>query len=258
MATANDSALSQGSTWRRWDPHVHLPGTVLNSQFGDLSVTAALNTLAGRRPQIEAVGVTDYCTTASYRAAEAAMRDGAGSGIRFAFPNVELRLDNATSKGKGVNIHMLCAPDDVDVLEEFLPRLEFSYGDRMYVCERHSLERLGRDFSDDPKLDETTAFRIGVEQFKVTFEKLRLALRSDKQARDAILVGVAGGEGDGSSGLRAEDGSFAARRQSIEALANLIFSANPQQIAVLVRRQERVVCRARVGVRRSEAVSTRE
>ena len=26
--------LTAGSTWRRWDLHIHTPGTILNDQFG--------------------------------------------------------------------------------------------------------------------------------------------------------------------------------------------------------------------------------
>ncbi len=25
--------LSRGSEWRRWEPHIHAPGTVMNNQF---------------------------------------------------------------------------------------------------------------------------------------------------------------------------------------------------------------------------------
>ena len=49
-------------------------------------------------PAIEVVGVTDYMTTASYRRAAAANADGAGRSIALLFPNVELRLDNATNQ----------------------------------------------------------------------------------------------------------------------------------------------------------------
>src|SRR5689334_7588367 len=27
-------AISRGSEWHRWDPHIHTPGTLLNDQFG--------------------------------------------------------------------------------------------------------------------------------------------------------------------------------------------------------------------------------
>jgi len=26
--------IARGSEWRRWEPHIHAPGTVLNNQFG--------------------------------------------------------------------------------------------------------------------------------------------------------------------------------------------------------------------------------
>src|SRR4051794_11468082 len=103
--------LNQGSCWRRWDPHVHLPGTVLNDQFGETTVPEALEVLAARVPRIEAVGVTDYLSTASFRRASAVHAEGAGRSIRFLFPNVEVRLDNATGSGAGVNLHLLCPPE---------------------------------------------------------------------------------------------------------------------------------------------------
>jgi hypothetical protein len=49
---------------------VHLPGTVLNDQFGGLELTRALGILGERSPQIQVIGVTDYATTASYHRAE--------------------------------------------------------------------------------------------------------------------------------------------------------------------------------------------
>ena len=223
------TAGSQGSLWRRWDPHVHLPGTLLNDQFDDLSIEDALGKLATAEPAIEAIGVTDYFTTASYRNAAAVLQTGVASSIRFAFPNVELRLDNATSSNRAVNIHLLCPPKEVDGLDRLIGGLEFSWNETLYRADQNGLIRLGRDYSRDGQLDEAAALRVGAAQFKVNFEGLRRQLRTDRWARDNVLVAVAGGEGDGTSGLRESDGSFVARRQSIEALANIVFSGNPKQ-----------------------------
>src|ERR1700682_3146559 len=104
MVVVHEDRDPQGSVWRRWDPHVHFPGTVLNDQFGGLKLTEALRILGERSPQIQVVGVTDYATTASYRGAEAAWNQGAASNIRLLFPNVELRLDVPTSRSRGVNL----------------------------------------------------------------------------------------------------------------------------------------------------------
>ena len=220
---------SQGSIWRRWDPHVHLPGTLFNDQFGDLSVAAALEALADAQPAIEAIGVTDYFTTECYRRAADALESGVAPTIQFAFPNVELRLDIATSSNKSVNIHLLCRPEEVDRLDALIGGLEFSWAEGLYRADRAGLIQLGRDFRRDAELGEVDALRAGAAQFKVSFETLRKQLQADGWARENVLVAVAGGQHDGTSGLRDVAGGFAARRQSIEALASVIFSGNPNQ-----------------------------
>ena len=223
------AAPNQGSLWRRWDPHVHLPGTLFNDQFDGMSVEDALKILADAEPAIEAIGVTDYFTTASYRRAAAALENVAAPSIRLAFPNVELRLDNATSSNRGVNIHLLCPPEEVDGLDRFIGALEFSWADVLYRADSAGLIQLGRDYSQRADLAEADALKIGATQFKVNFEGLRRQLLADRWAKENILIAVAGGEGDGTSGIRDASGAFAARRQSIEALADIVFSGNPKQ-----------------------------
>jgi hypothetical protein len=34
--------MNRGSEWRRWEPHVHAPGTVMNNQFGGNAPPVAL------------------------------------------------------------------------------------------------------------------------------------------------------------------------------------------------------------------------
>lgn len=221
--------LSAGSIWRRWDPHVHLPGTLLNNQFGTTSIEDALNALDARTPKIEAIGVTDYYTTASFRKALAAWQGGAGTGISLLFPNVELRLDVPTTQGSGINLHVMCSPDDVDGLDRMLAALSFSFRDSDYAGDHSGLIRLGRAFKADPSLAEDAALREGANQFKVSFDQLRRLFQTDTWYREHCLVGVAGNRGDGASGLQTQDGAFAARRQSIERFSHLIFSSHERQ-----------------------------
>lgn len=194
-----------------------------------MSVSEALDVLASRTPLIEAVGVTDYCTTAGFRQAVAAHSTGAGNSIRLLFPNVELRLAHATARGAAVNLHLLCPPEHVDELDRFLARLEFSYQDRPYRAEPSDLIGLGRAFRGDPHLDEGVAIAAGSLQFKVDINQLREVYGKDAWAREYLLVAVAGGEYDGTSGLRTSDDAFRALRQNIERFAHIIFSANPAQ-----------------------------
>ena len=221
------TADPQGSKWRRWDPHVHLPGTLLNDQFGSLALDEALAQLATEAPTIEAIGVTDYLTTATFRRVA---ESPAASAFALVFPNVELRLDIPTAKGRGVNLHLLADPEDVDELDRFVEALEFVYRDRHYRCSLPDLERLGTDFTHQNETSGKSPLTVGVEQFKVGFDQLAKRIRNDEWARRQLLVGVAGSSTDGSSGVRMSDGSFAALRQRIERTAHIIFSSTPQQI----------------------------
>jgi hypothetical protein len=60
--------LSRGSQWRRWEPHIHAPGTVLNNQFnGPTAWDDYLTALERATPVIEAIAVTDYYVTDTYQ-----------------------------------------------------------------------------------------------------------------------------------------------------------------------------------------------
>jgi hypothetical protein len=218
-----------------------MPGTLRNNQFGATTIAQALDDLAACDPAIAVVGITDYCTTASFRAAWQAWQAGGGAGIALLFPNVELRLDVPTAKkGLPLNLHLICAPDQVDELDEFLALLQFSYEDRPYACSHKGLVSLGRAYKASAHLDEEASLRVGAEQFKVTFETLRESLQSNRWAREHCLVGIAGGADDGSSGLRTDDNAFSSRRQSIERLAHIIFSSSSQQLSVAMKKYPRV------------------
>lgn len=223
------SPMTGGSIWRRWDPHVHVPGTLLNNQFGSTTIEQALDALAACSPAIEVVGVTDYFTTASFRRAQDAWTNGSGVGISYLFPNVELRLNDATAKGSGVNLHVLAAWEDVDLLDDMLGRLEFSYRDADYRANDAGLIALGRAFRGNPSLAESAARREGAHQFKVSFEQLRMLFQRDARLREHCLVAIAAGSNDGTAGMRSQDGGFDAYRQSLERFADIIFSGSEKQ-----------------------------
>lgn len=230
MAASTPLSGSRGSIWHRWDPHVHLPGTLRNNNFGNTTVGDALDILASRSPAIDVVGVTDYATTASYRRAVEAQAVGAGQGLKL-FPNVELRLSHATNSDVAINLHLLAPPSEVDELDAFLGGLESPFGDRAYRCNTQGLRELGRAYGNNPSLPEGAALSEGANQFKVDFEKLRTEYERSSWARENLIVGVAAGSGDGTSGLRSPDHAFTALRQSIERFAHLMVTGSPQQVA---------------------------
>ncbi len=219
--------------WHRWDPHIHTPGTALNDQYGGADPWAAfLDAIEASSPPIRAIGITDYFGIERYEQIVDEKRSGRLPGVGLIFPNVELRLGIETAKASAVNIHLLFSPHDVDHIERikrFLLEFEFSYLGESYRCQRSDLIRLGRAHKSD-LTDDEAARSEGANQFKVNFEQLRLAWSKNEWIKKNSLIAVAGGEKDGTSGLRDATASFAAQRKNVEGLANIIFSANPKQV----------------------------
>src|SRR5580693_571242 len=110
--------LSRGSEWRRWEPHTHAPGTLLNDQFGGSNPWETyLTTLEELKPPVEALGVTDYYVTDTYEEVVRQKSAGRLPDVKLIFPNIEVRLDIAARRGF-VNLHLLVSPDDPNHLFE--------------------------------------------------------------------------------------------------------------------------------------------
>ena len=98
-----------------------------------------------------------------------------------------------------------------------------AHGDR-FDCTRDELVRLGRK-ADPALVDDRAALAHGATQFKVGFEQLRTVFGESDWARVNILVAVAAGTGDGTSGL--QDAADKTVREEIEKFAHVIFSSRP-------------------------------
>lgn len=220
---------NRGSEWRRWEPHIHAPGTVINNQFrGPNAWHDYLTALEQATPLIEAIAVTDYYVTDTYEEVRRHHAAGRLPAVKLIFPNVELRLDVA-AKGGFVNLHLFVSPEDpqhVEELQRLLSRLYFNAMQDRFDCTRADLIRLGK--KADPSItDDNAALTYGANQFKVNFQGLRHVLSESAWAKNNILVAVAGGATDGTSGLRAA-GDQTLRRE-IETFAHVIFAGNPAQ-----------------------------
>lgn len=221
--------LSRGSEWHRWEPHIHAPSTILNNQFdGDEPWDAYLSKLENATPSIEAIAITEYYVTDTYEEFLKLKANDRLPGVMLLFPNIELRLDVAAKSGF-VNIHLLISPEDPDHLTEvkrILKRLQFHAFDDRFDCTRAELIKLGKR-ADPSIIDDGAALEHGATQFKVNFDQLRKVIDESDWAKKNILIAVAGGTGDGTSGVRqAADTTV---RQEIEKFAHIIFSSSPAQ-----------------------------
>ena len=221
--------VSRGSEWKRWEPHIHAPGTVLNNQFGGADPWQTyLQALEAATPKIEVIGVTDYYVTETYEEVVRQHTLGRLPDVKLIFPNVEMRLDVAARNGF-VNIHLLVSSEDPNHLIELrriLSRLQFNVlGDR-YDCTREELIRLGRR-ANPALVDDGAALRHGATQYKVNFARLKEVFVESDWAKRNILIAVAGGADDGTSGVR--QAADATMRQEIERFAHVIFSSSAAQ-----------------------------
>lgn len=130
-------------------------------------------------------------------------------------------------------MHLLFSPDDehhVEHINAFLTGLTFRHGGETFRCVKPDLIRLGRAI-DSSIIDDHAAYRRGVNGFKVSLEALQDQFSTRGWLQENCLVAVAGGGSDGTSGLQGDGGQWEATRKNIERFADIMFTANPKQIA---------------------------
>ena len=219
----------RGSIWRRWEPHIHTPETILEDQFSSEDPWEDyLSAIESSSPVIEVLGVTDYWSVDRYTDVRAYKESGRLSAVRLLFPNVEIRFAIGTDSGSPINAHLLISPDDPDHVlraQRFLGSLTFRAHGEVFRCTSDDLKRLGMAH-DTSISDEGKALETGANQFKITLDTLKEALESSDWAQRNVVIGVVAGTGDGTSGLQS-DASLTTLRREIESLAHVIFSGRP-------------------------------
>lgn len=226
-----DSRDARGSRWHRWDPHIHAPGTVLNNQYrGDDAWEQFLSRIETSDPPIRALGITDYYNVDAYEIVLEKKRQGRLAGVDLIFPNVEMRYGIGTGKGSPINVHLVVSPQDPEHAEQirrFLRSFTFDAFGESFRCDRGDLVRLGRAY-DKTIQDEAAALAAGTNQFKVNPDQLRTEWKRSTWVQENVLIAVAAGSNDGTSGLQG-DPSLATLRKEIERFAHIILSSQPKQ-----------------------------
>ena len=221
---ASVQRVSNGSTWRRWDLHVHTPGTALNGQFGSWDeYLEAIET----QNDVSVIGVTDYFSISNYSKLKRYKEEGRIPDIDLLIPNIEFRVAPPNDRAKGINIHLLISPVDPEhetKIQQALSRLSCQYGGGNYSCEREQLIALGRAYDPNANHDQV-ALSTGVNQFKVDFSTLRKWYRDELWLSSNSLIVVAAGD-DGLSGFQ-QDGAWSVYRQEITRFSQMIFSGRP-------------------------------
>lgn len=219
-----------GSNWRRWDPHIHSPGTTFEDRFGgDDSWEDYVARLESSSPAIEALGVTDYFRLDGYKRVLERKKSGQLEDVKFIFPNVELRYGIGSPKGSPINFHLLVSPEDADHvenIERFIGSLTFKAGpkNQTFRCNTSDIQRLGRIHKDNPDLEDAAAFREGANQFKISPDEFLKEWSDDSWVQQNVLVAVPASNRDGTASLQGNDALLEMRRK-LERMSHIIFSS---------------------------------
>ena len=236
---------SRGSEWRRWDLHVHTPGTNKNDQYEGTTIEECWDGFyrtisdyvgdgSDKVKSIVSIGITDYLSIENYKKVIAEKR--LPDTIKLVIPNVELRM-TPMSRNEGINIHFLFNPVVVDELEDrFFSKLSFEYKDRPYSATKAQLVSLGKAL--DSSLTEDKAYLKGVGQFIPSVDSLKKLFSNDPELRENTIIIVSNSSNDGTTGaannfshIEANSSDFDATRQSIYQFVDAIFSGNPSDIS---------------------------
>lgn len=101
----NLKSSPKGSEWRRWDLHIHPPGTKLSDGYGDKSEDWDRYIDFLESSPVAAFGVTDYFSADGYRSLLNKYKSKYPKTEKVFFLNIELRLAEAISK-KSTNPHI--------------------------------------------------------------------------------------------------------------------------------------------------------
>jgi ABC-type lipoprotein export system ATPase subunit len=118
-----------GSVWRKWDLHLHAPGTTKNDQYH----TTAGDPLDAYCDRLEvsdvaAFGITDYFSADSYFTVTKRFKEKYPDSRKVLFPNIELcTSDVVNAASEEVNLHIVFNPFDKDFensIKRFLQYLD--------------------------------------------------------------------------------------------------------------------------------------
>ncbi|MEB0222908.1 TrlF family AAA-like ATPase [Pseudomonas sp. 10S4] len=244
--------ILQGSTWKKWDLHVHTPESLVHHYPGEKEAAweAFLDDLERLPAEFKVLGINDYLFVDGYARVLEERRKGRLANIELVLPVVELRLDKfggileqgeegyKPSSWSRINLHVVF--DEVDpqlIREQFMPAISQGYslvpespgGRWAGVITKVNLidlgERVLKSMPEALRAGAPSALKVGFNNLNVSFEAVRAALKT--QHFDGKHI-IALGKSEWDS-LRWNDHTIADKKTIIND-ADLVFTAaaNPE------------------------------
>lgn len=209
----------RGSSWNKWDFHVHTPYSLLNNGYGfapnDVCSGVAqfdnyVKTLFTKAVEvgIVAIGITDYFSIDGYKRIKRDYLENVEKMAKlfpneelrrkvnsiFVFPNIELRLDTFVGKeSHAVNYHVIFSDgasiDDIE--ESFLRRLELIHTQYSTLpLTPTSIERIGREYKEHNRSETRLDSIVGLEQITVGHKQVLAVLTGSSMLRGKYLISI--------------------------------------------------------------------
>lgn len=222
--------MNRGSEWRKWDLHIHTPGTAKNDQYGNSDEVWEQYIEALENSDIAVFGITDYFSIRNYvKICDIQKQERLKD--KYILPNVEMRLLPVTGKNTPINIHVIFDPklSAEEIEREFFSSLLFPYNGANYYCIDRDLACLGRIIAKNKNLSDEVAIKKGIETFAISPETLQKIISKDF-FKGHIIVALSNSNQDGVRGIMEHEGNLLPLRKEITRMADIILSGNPSDI----------------------------
>lgn len=151
---SNIQEFTCGSNWKRWDLHLHAPGTKLSNNYGDPTDDNFEKYVKKlENSDVMAFGITDYFSFDGYLNTKEAYDKHFPNGKKVFFPNIEFRLvETVSTDGRNVHTHAILDPNKAtkENLNDFLSNLKTHSGK---TCLRFSSSDYSKETVDINKLE---------------------------------------------------------------------------------------------------------
>lgn len=222
--------MNRGSEWRKWDLHIHTPGTAKNDHCGNSDEVWERYIDALEKSDVTVFGITDYFSISNYIKVKEYQKQDRLKG-KFLLPNVELRIYPVTDKSKLINIHAIFDPslDVEDIEREFFRQLQFTYNSASYSCIDNDLAKLGRIVENNQNMSDDVAIKKGIDAFAVSYEALKDVIDKDF-FKGHVIIALSNGSKDGVTGILNQEGNMQPLRKEITRMSDIILSGNPGDV----------------------------
>lgn len=208
----------KGSTWNKWDFHVHTPYSILNNQYGfdpfdegnESEFDKYVQTLFSKADaaDVVAIGITDYFSIDGYKRIvenylnkEDKMKTLFPNKKQrekikkiFVFPNIEFRLNNFVGENcKSVNYHVFFSDklSISNIEENFLHRIKITDAPNSTMSlTKNNIESFGKQYKKNNVNEKRSDYRVGCEQLTVSYEQILGLLNESSLFADKFFISI--------------------------------------------------------------------